>query len=73
MKKHKSSRLGKIEFARLKNWSFLTVKQTDLNAKLKVTTLQERRKKLIASGLMIIATTVRLSLKQWAVISILPL
>ena len=38
--------------------------------KLKVSTLQENRKKLIATVLMVIATIVRLSLKPWVVISI---
>ena len=68
MKKHKNSRQGKIEFEYLRIWLCHTFKQPDLNLKLRVTTLQENRKKLIASVLMIIATIVRLSLKQWVVI-----
>ena len=71
MKKHKNSRQGKIEFELLKIWSCQTFKQPDLNVKLRVTTLQENRKKLIALVLMVIATILRLSLKQWVVISIL--
>ena len=73
MKKHKISRLGKIEFERLKTWSCHTFKQPDLKAKLRVTTLREHRKKLIVLVLMVIATIVRLSLKQWVVISIFAL
>ena len=70
MKKHKKSRQGKIEFEHLKIWSCHTFKQPELNVKLRVTTLQENRKKLIAVVLMVIATIVRLSLNQWVVISI---
>ena len=70
MKKHKNSRQGKIEFEHLKIWSYHTFKQPDLNVNLRVTTLQENRKNLIALVLMVIATIVRLSLKQWDVISI---
>ena len=70
MKKHKNSRQGKIEFEHLKIWSYHTFKQPDLNVKLRVTTLQENRKNLIALVLMVIATIVRLSLKQWDVTSI---
>ena len=43
---------------------------TRTECKLRVTTLQENRKKLIALVLMVIATILRLSLKQWVVISI---
>ena len=46
MKKHKNSRQGKIEFEHLKIWSCHTFKQPDLNVKLRVTTLQENRKKI---------------------------
>ena len=73
MKKHKISRRDKIEFERLKIWSCHTFKQPDLDAKLKVTTLHEHRKKMIASVLMVIATIVRLFLKQWVVFSIFAL
>ena len=73
MKKHKKSSQGKIEFERLKIWSCHTYKQPDLIAKWRVTTLQVHRKKLIASVLMVFATTVRLFLKQWVVISIFAL
>ena len=45
MKKHKISRQGKIEFGHLKICSCHTFKQPDLNVKLRVTTLQENRKK----------------------------
>ena len=68
MNKHKKSRQGKIECKTLKIWSRHTFKQPDLKAKLRVTTLHEQRKKLIASVLMVIATIVRLFLKKWVVI-----
>ena len=45
IKKHKNSRQGKIEFEHLKIWSCHTFKQPELNVKLRVTTLQENRKK----------------------------
>ena len=47
---------GRIEFERLKIWSSHTFKQPELNAKLRVTTQQEHRKKMIALMLMIFAT-----------------
>ena len=68
MNKHKKSRQGKIECKTLKIWSRHTFKQPDLKAKLRVSTLHEQRKKLIASVLMVIATIVRLFLKKWVVI-----
>ena len=73
MNKHKTSRLSKIDFKRSKIWSSHTFKQTDMNAKLRVTTLQEHKTKKIALVLMVIAIIVRLSLKQLVVFSILAL
>ena len=70
MTKHKNSRQGRIEFKRLKIWSCHNIKQPDLNAKLRVTTLQEMRNNLIALVLRVIASIVKLSLKQRVVISI---
>ena len=68
MKKHKVSRLDKIDFERLKIWSSHTFKQPDLNAKLRATLLQEHRKKTIALVLMFAASLEKLSLKHWVVI-----
>ena len=56
MKRQKNTRQGKNEFERLKVCSYHIFKQSDLKAKLRVTTLQEHRKKTIASVLMVIAT-----------------
>ena len=53
MKKHKNSRQGKIEFNSMKKWSCHAFKYPDLKAKLRVTTPQEHKKKLIASVLMV--------------------
>ena len=69
MKKYKNSSQGKIEFKRLKIWSCHTFKQPDLNAELRVTTLQEHRKKLIDLVLMFIATIVRLGQAKLMMIS----
>ena len=52
-----------------KIWSCHTFKQPGLSAKTKAKTLQEHKKKLIASVLMVMATILRLFLKQWVVIS----
>ena len=46
MKKHKNSGQGKIEFERLKIRSCHNFKQPNLNANLRVTKLQEHRKKI---------------------------
>ena len=59
MKKHKNARQGKIDFEVLKIWSSHTFKQPDLNVKLRFTTLQENRKKLIALVLMVIESEMR--------------
>ena len=67
MKNFKNSMQGKFEFVPLQIWSCHNFKQPDLNIKLRATTLQENRKKLIASVFMVIATIVRLFLKQWVV------
>ena len=45
-------------------WKSHDFKQLDLKAKLRVTTLQEHAKKLIALVLIVIKTIVRLFLKQ---------